>query len=242
MFHALATKQEFWKERLNIFIAMAPVILPNKKFLLFDIGSRLEAVLENRLSASNIYELFGKNWDNISKTVRVLVPGFSQAVLTAFTLVEDNDREQAKMFLGHFPQGASVRQTTHYGQIITAKQFKYYDYNNPQKNMEKYGQESPPHIDVETISDVPIAMFSTKHDKIVNIADNREYAGRIPAVIEHNELEGDHFTFLLAKDMSWYTRVNDLLDEYSPLELELVNPEYSWLPKEDTEDKMDDFY
>lgn len=77
MFHALATKQDFWKERINVFIAMAPVILPNKKFVLFNIGSRLEAVLEKRLAASNIWELFGNNWDNISKTVRVLVPGFT---------------------------------------------------------------------------------------------------------------------------------------------------------------------
>ena len=59
MFHALATKQDYWKERINVFIAMAPVILPNKKFLLFNIGSRLESFLENRLSASNIWELFG---------------------------------------------------------------------------------------------------------------------------------------------------------------------------------------
>lgn len=115
MFHGLATKQDFWKERINVFIAFAPVILPNKHNLLFNIGSRLEGFLENTLAASNIYELFGKNWEDISRTVRVLVPGFSQAVLSSFTLVEHNDRDQAKAFLGHFPHGASVRQTTHYG-------------------------------------------------------------------------------------------------------------------------------
>ena len=75
-------------------------------------------------------------------------------------------------------------------------------------------------------------MFSSKYDKIVNIVDNREYAGRIPAVIEHNELEGDHLTFLLSKDMTWYQRVNELLDEYHPLWHELNNIDYKWLPDE----------
>ena len=109
---------------------------------------------------------------------------------------------------------------------------QYYDYNNQTKNEEVYGQPTPPIIDVESISDVPIAMFSSKYDKIVNIVDNREYAGRIPAVIEHNELEGDHLTFLLSKDMTWYKRVNELLDEYHPLLDELMNIDYKWLPDE----------
>lgn len=109
MFHALATKQDFWKERINVFVAMAPVIIPNKDFVLFNIGAKLEAVLEKRLAASGIWELFGANWENIEKTVRVLVPGYSKATTTSFTLVEGNDRDQAKAFLGHFPHGASVR-------------------------------------------------------------------------------------------------------------------------------------
>jgi hypothetical protein len=109
---------------------------------------------------------------------------------------------------------------------------QYYDYHNETKNEEMYGQPTPPLIDVETITDVPIAMFSSKYDKVVNINDNREYAGRVPAVLEHNELEGDHLTFLLSKDMTWFKRVNELLDEYSPLDDELVNPDFKWLPEE----------
>lgn len=109
---------------------------------------------------------------------------------------------------------------------------QYYDYNNVTKNQEVYGQETPPVISVEDITEVPIAMFSSKYDKIVNVVDNREYAGRIPAVLEHNEIEGDHLTFLLSKDMTWFQRVNELLDEYSPLQDELVNPDFVWLPEE----------
>jgi hypothetical protein len=72
---------------------MAPVIIPNKDMFLFNIGSKLESVLEKRLSASGIWELFGANWADIEKTVRVLVPGYSFATLNSFTLVEINDRD-----------------------------------------------------------------------------------------------------------------------------------------------------
>ena len=109
---------------------------------------------------------------------------------------------------------------------------QYYDYHNVTKNQEVYGQDSPPIISVEGITEVPIAMFSSKYDKIVNVVDNREYAGRIPAVLEHNEIEGDHLTFLLSKDMTWFQRVNELLDEYNPLKDELENPDFVWLPEE----------
>jgi hypothetical protein len=66
-------------------------------------------------------------------------------------------------------------------------------------------------------------MFSGIYDRITAVEDNRHYAGAIPAVIEHNELLGDHFTFLIAKDMSWFNRVNELLDQYNPLKVQLPN-------------------
>jgi hypothetical protein len=64
-------------------------------------------------------------------------------------------------------------------------------------------------------------MFSGLYDRITNVEDNRLYADAIPAVIEHNEVLGDHFTFLIGKDISWFNRVNELLDQYNPLKDEL---------------------
>jgi len=92
MFHALATREEFWKERVNVFIACAPVIMPNKKFALFGFGSKVERVLDNRLRGAKIWELFGNNWSKASRTLRTIVPGFSWAESQSFTAVEYNDR------------------------------------------------------------------------------------------------------------------------------------------------------
>ena len=42
MFLALGLDEEFWDKRINLFIAAAPVIVPNKKSKLFNVGSKIE--------------------------------------------------------------------------------------------------------------------------------------------------------------------------------------------------------
>ena len=88
--------------------------------------------------------------------------------------------------------------------------------------MQKYGQETPPKINVENISKVPIFMFSAKFDRITNVEDNKHYAAVIPSVKEHVVLDGDHFTFLIGKDMGWFDRVNTILDDFNPLKNDLA--------------------
>jgi hypothetical protein len=46
-------------------------------------------------------------------------------------------------------------------------------------------------------------MISGLKDKIVNYSENRIWADKIPSVIEHIELNADHLTFLVGKDISF---------------------------------------
>lgn len=59
MFVALGLNEEFWKERINLFVATAPVMVPNRNSKLFKSSAKLEPVLEKVLGASRIYELGG---------------------------------------------------------------------------------------------------------------------------------------------------------------------------------------
>ena len=59
MFLALGLDEEFWDSRINLFIAAAPVIVPNKKSKLFKVASKIEPWAEGKLAAANIWELFG---------------------------------------------------------------------------------------------------------------------------------------------------------------------------------------
>jgi len=59
-------------------------------------------------------------------------------------------------------------------------------------------------------------MFSGKYDRVVDVKDNRKFAGIIGAVIEHNELEADHLSFLTGKDTkSYLDRVIKLLKVFN---------------------------
>ena len=95
MFSALATRQEYWNDRISLFVAYAPVFIPNKNNLLFDLAAKNHKTLEKILSKASIYELFGNNWTEISKMIRVLIPGFTNAVLNQFSYAEFNDLDAA---------------------------------------------------------------------------------------------------------------------------------------------------
>ena len=74
---------------------------------------------------------------------------------------EYNDAERSDVSEGHFPHPASWKQLAHYAQSVDSGLFREFDYEK-EKNMKKYGQATPPEIDVSKISHVPIAMFVGK--------------------------------------------------------------------------------
>ena len=123
--------------------------------------------------------------------------------------------------MGHFPHGSSIRQLTHYGQCIANKQLQLYDYHDKEKNQEKYGQDTPPNVDLQGLSKVPIAMFSGKFDRVVNVDDNLEFASQIPTVVKSEALNFDHLSFLIGKDMSYMLEVLNLLQEHNPLNYDI---------------------
>ena len=56
-------------------------------------------------------------------------------------------------------------------------------------------------------------MFSAKYDRIVRLEHNKIYAEKLKhVVVKHYELEGDHFSFLIPKDIEWYNQIYSLLE------------------------------
>jgi len=91
--------------------------------LIFNVGAKSSKYLEKRLSKSGIYELFGANWWENKRIVGTLVPKFTPAALNLFISADLNNVESTKRFIQHFPHGASVRESVHYGQIVNSQQF-----------------------------------------------------------------------------------------------------------------------
>jgi len=72
---------------------------------------------------------------------------------------------------GHYQAGTATRCITHYRQMIEAKRFQYFDHGSPEANQRAYGQETPPEINLQAFSDLPIALFTGKEDLLVSPGD-----------------------------------------------------------------------
>lgn len=63
---------------------------------------------------------------------------------------EVNNMKSSQIFWYNHPNGTSMKALRHWRQIIKAKRFQLYDFGD--KNLEKYGSEIPPLIDISKIN------------------------------------------------------------------------------------------
>lgn len=73
-------------------------------------------------------------------------------------------------------------------------------------------------IPIEDIK-IPIAMFEGKADKLADPIDAKWTADTIgKSIVHYQEIEGGHLTFMIAKDMSyWSNDVMSILQKYQPV-------------------------
>lgn len=86
------------------------------------------------------------------------------------------------------------------------------------KNREVYnGDSTPPEINLQNIKSVPIAMFVGTGDQLATVEDNRWAKTQMSTVQFYKEYELGHMSFMIAKDMSYFsTDVMNLLHQYNP--------------------------
>jgi hypothetical protein len=65
MFYGLATNEKYFKDTINLFVALAPAVrLDNSKTAnLLYILAKFDWFLEEKLAQVGIHELFGKGWE-----------------------------------------------------------------------------------------------------------------------------------------------------------------------------------
>jgi hypothetical protein len=126
----MAKNPEFWKERLNLFVSIAPVVYvdhtesPLLKWICGQ-GNRIES----RFERIGLFELFGKGWETEYGWLRRLFPIAQRIKINSDMISIDLDDEQrVSQLMGHFPHGTSMRSLTHFGQLIKNIDFTEYDY------------------------------------------------------------------------------------------------------------------
>lgn len=118
MFYALSEdSQHFYSERLNLFVALAPLTkLENtRSSLLLKIDNYYDFI-EKRLARKEVHEAFGYWWNVLFKVVCGTDMNFCTwsegFFVTQHPDFDDADRFQ--VYMGHMPGGTSVKAILHY--------------------------------------------------------------------------------------------------------------------------------
>jgi len=179
MFYGLSHNESYYEDKISLFIALGPVarVTNEKSSLIHFMSSNFTRnTILDVTSLLGIYELFPSNWmttdvmDFLCDKIP-MVCEFS-IYLVADEKIDEDDEMRSEVYLGHFPSGTSVRTLDHFGQIRAEGEFRKYDYGK-KINIQKYGTDIPPIIDLNNIKNVPIAMLVGTKDELADNIDNK---------------------------------------------------------------------
>lgn len=142
MFCALSENLAFFKEHMNLFIALAPVVRVDGCS-----SGLLKKMSDNDLIVKSfkklkIYEMFpskGKN-NSAQAFFHKLLPDLGNL---GVRMIADDDpktinQAQLDSYMAHFPAGSSVKSVLHYKQLMVRKAFEHFDYG-AEENLKRYG-------------------------------------------------------------------------------------------------------
>ena len=175
MFCALSGNMEFFRDRLNLFVALAPVVklesCTNSLIKLVKDSSNIEKLMVK----SGLYELTPLKKNNKSAAyLHRLLPSISDL---GIKLLSDEDSTEInsksiEAFMAHYPSGTSLKTLLHFKQLMNTGEFRHFDYGTDE-NFKRYNSPYPPLIPLENIEDFPVAMIAGTKDKLADIEDVR---------------------------------------------------------------------
>lgn len=107
-----------------------------------------------------------------------------------------------RIFLGHFPAGASLRQLHHFSQIIRTARFAKY---SPLRSTGRGGFHASPPAPLYNLTraTVPVVVYYGLNDHVINYRDALQLADEVPNLAAVHQIADRHFThsdFILAKN------------------------------------------
>jgi hypothetical protein len=121
MFYGISNDQDYWKERLNLYVALAPVTrLNNCGSQLFVWASSIYKALLATLNLVKVWSILGGPASVGTKVACGLFPPLCQFA-EGFLITSDpslDDPQRFQVYMGHFPAGASVQSVIHYAQMM----------------------------------------------------------------------------------------------------------------------------
>ena len=221
MFSALSFNHGHLQDKLNLFIALAPVIeMNNASNSLYKLAAGLWKVLLNALNNYKVYEVgdpaenpqmdaFCKNflWKNVCNGLA----NDSEAEASQW-----NNAERCAVRNARKGSNASVKEVVHYAQVVNYKKFQEYNFGSDSANRAQYGGTTIPDIPYETIKKVPIAYFVGLQDDLADPVDTKNTYDKISTAFKYNLYNDmDHISFTLGNDMGYTADVISLLPQFN---------------------------
>lgn len=224
MFYGLGTNEAWIADRVNLFIAIAPIVYFQHSSQGEQLIKRYTTSLWHDQGAKGVWYMFGKSdWleNSIQGKILESLLKFITGLLGDFPGPLD-DAKWFKVMNSWFPAKASTKELSHYMQLIhngvdgKGHLFNKFDYLDAAVNQQKYGQPTPPVVDLTKISKVPIGMFVGKKDPLGDPQDTQFLRDQLKNVVHYEELADFDHSFFYHMDMSYVKEAIALADQYKP--------------------------
>lgn len=104
------------------------------------------------------------------------------------------------VYYSHTPAGTSVRNIVHFAQMYKSKKFEMYDYGSAEKNMQHYGQPTPPTYNATDMT-LPVALYYAQDDRLADPTDVRALLPLLPNKLYSRYIQNwDHLDFIWGLD------------------------------------------
>uniref|UniRef100_A0A8D0H7P1 Lipase n=1 Tax=Sphenodon punctatus TaxID=8508 RepID=A0A8D0H7P1_SPHPU len=201
-------------QRIKMLFALAPVVStkhsksPAVKLLLFP--DKIIKVWGYSLFCDYDYLLFLKicSYELMKRActmILFLMGGFNEKNL---------NMSQVDVYAERFPEGTSVKNIRHWGQVGKSGEFKHFDYGS--ENEAKYNQSFPPLYNTEDMT-VPTAAWSGGADWVADKEDTEIFLPRITQLFYYQHFpDWNHWDFIWGLDapQRLYSKIIGLMEKY----------------------------
>ena len=117
-FYALQAHPDYWKEKVNLFVALAPVTsLHNTSSALLQVAAKLSTQIKAAADLAHVWSVFTNGVaDFVSSQFCVIVPDVCNA-MQVFISSHDptlDDASRFQVYMGHYPAASSIQAFLHY--------------------------------------------------------------------------------------------------------------------------------
>ncbi|XP_045609072.1 lipase 3 [Procambarus clarkii] len=192
--------------------ALAPAAYVHHKYTMAGVLAPFFEGAEKELRKHGIMEIFRLTTESSKKVSDMCGPKSITSflcVLMYFISGGPNsnylDKEYLPVIFAHTPAGSGLKVFTHLRQLHASRKFQAYDHGEA-KNLVKYGRASPPQFSLAAVR-VPVGLFWSENDWIVDPRDVRQTASELPWVALDHQIklrDFNHVDFLWAENANYY--------------------------------------